>query len=242
MEISKMMFDNKFLFFCIAIFGNVIPFNLISYSEIFVDSIVASTLIGTMPMFTFLISFFLTKNKGLNTLSLLGIIFGFLGMIVFIDSPNPFNQALEIKFHALIVLSSIFYALSANLVKKVKNYSPLSVATFSSILATILSLPILFYNLINSENYLSNILENLTYKSLISATILGILCTGLAILVFFHLIRTRTAVFASQSNYLIPCFGSLWAFLFLNEGLTLSMMYGLILIVVGGWLVNRSMV
>ena len=40
----------------IALIGNVIPFNLISYSEIFVDSIIASTLIGTMPIFTFFFS------------------------------------------------------------------------------------------------------------------------------------------------------------------------------------------
>ena len=61
----------------------------------------------------------------------------------------------------------------------------------------------------------------LTFKSIISATILGVLCTGLAIWVFFKLIEKENAVFASQSNYLIPCFGFLWSFLFLMKDLVL---------------------
>ena len=43
-----MIYENKLLFVAVAIFGNVLPFNLISLSEIHVDSVVAATLIGTM--------------------------------------------------------------------------------------------------------------------------------------------------------------------------------------------------
>ena len=45
-----MFSKNTGLLIGIAVFGNVLPFNLISLSEIYVDSIVASTLIGTMPL------------------------------------------------------------------------------------------------------------------------------------------------------------------------------------------------
>ena len=37
--------------------------NLISLSEVYVESIVASTLIGTMPLFTYIIAFFISENK-----------------------------------------------------------------------------------------------------------------------------------------------------------------------------------
>ena len=70
---------------------------------------------------------------------------------------------------------------------------------------------------------------------------MGIVCTGFAILIFFNLIKIKSAVFASQSNFLIPCFGSLWGYIFLDENLTENMIYGLLLIVIGGWVTNRSM-
>ena len=73
-----------------------------------------------------------------------------------------------------------------------------------------------------------------------SATILGILCTGLAIWVFFKLIEKESAVFASQSNYLIPCFGFLWSFLFLDERLTLNLFVGLSFNCTRSFLVNNK--
>ena len=108
---------NKLKILFIALIGNVIPFNLISYSEIFVDSIIASTLIGTMPLFTFF-SVFVFKKIKFNYIGLVGLIIGFAGMIVFIK-PTNFNLNNNESFYFLLILfSSICYALSANIVKK----------------------------------------------------------------------------------------------------------------------------
>ncbi len=240
-KINKMIFTNKYLFFGIAIFGNVLPFNLISLSEIYVDSIVASTLIGTMPLFTFLLSFFLFKDQRGGVFGLSGILIGFLGMIIFIGLSKVVIGSLKMNFSFLIVLSAFFYALSATFVKKIENNSPLEIATFSTILATVIAFPVMILDVCFSDYMAFEILKNITLLSLISATVLGVVCTGLAVLVFFYLIKIKNAVFASQSNYLIPCFGSLWAFLFLNEKLSHNMVYGLILIVLGGWMVNSSL-
>ena len=68
----------------IAILGNLLPFNLISWSELYVDSVVASSLIGTMPIFTFIISLMIFKETEPNLLQALGLIIGFGGMIIFI--------------------------------------------------------------------------------------------------------------------------------------------------------------
>ena len=80
-ELKKIKFlflNNKKDLFIIALFGNVIPFNLISWSELYVDSLVASTLIGTMPLFTFLISLFFFKESFKKIKILLGLLIGFL--------------------------------------------------------------------------------------------------------------------------------------------------------------------
>lgn len=243
-NIKRIFQVNKKQFFCflsIAIFGNVLPFNIISYSEKYVDSIVAATLIGTMPLFTFLLSIFMSNTKKPDNFGLLGVLVGFIGMLVFI---NPFELnviSYSLNASMLIVLSAFFYGLSANFVNRIFGFSALEIATYSTVIATVLSLPVLIFNFYYYDYSMVETLKRINSSSFFSATVLGILCTGLAILVFFNLIKIKTPVFASQSNFLIPCFGSLWSFIFLSEKLSVFMFYGLTLIVLGGWLVNRSL-
>jgi len=239
--IKSIFASNRKLLFGVAIFGNVLPFNLISLSEIYVESIVASTLIGTMPLFTYIIAHFISKNKRLDFVSIIGLLFGFIGMLIFI---NPFGISIEsVAFHfsLLIILSAFFYGLSANFVKKIQDHSPIEIAAFTTILAMLLAFPIFILNFISFNNFEKQLLLNISFESFLSATLLGIVCTGFAILIFFNLIKIKSAVFASQSNFLIPCFGSLWGYIFLDESLTENMIYGLLLIVIGGWVTNRSM-
>jgi len=64
-----------------------------------------------------------------------------------------------------------------------------------------------------------------------SAIVLGIVCTGLAFLVFYRLIGRVGPSRAATVTYLIPLFGALFAWLFLGEPVTLQMLLagGLIL-------------
>ena len=231
---------NKLQIFIIAFLGNVIPFNLISYSEIYVDSVIASTLIGTMPIFTFLFSIYIFKKIEFTYLRFIGLLIGFLGMAIFIGPSNFKLGEDKIIFYLLIILSSICYAFSANVVKRVRESSPSDVAITSTVLAAIICLVHVSFEFILLENYEINNLSLVSVKSFVSATILGLVCTAFAIFIFFSLINKESAVFASQSNYLIPCFGSLWGILFLNEIVTSNMFVGLLLIVFSGWLVNKK--
>ncbi len=238
-KIKKLFKHNKKDLIIIALIGNVLPFNLISWSQLYVDSLVASTLIGTMPLFTLLISFNFFKNRFKNQ-TIYGLAFGFIGMIIFL---KPNHQSIIDKnlfFSLLIILSSILYAFSANWVKTVKESSSFELACCSIGVAAFFSIPLSIFLFFIGDNEISSMLLNITLKSFISASFLGVLCTGLAISIFFKLIEIRSAVFASQSNYLIPCFGFLWSYIFLEEMFTLNLMVGFILIVFGGFLVNRQ--
>ena len=134
-----------------------------------------------------------------------------------------------------------FGSLEVDFVKKIQDNSPIEIAAFTTILAMLLAFPIFILNFISLNNFEKQLLLNISFESFLSATVLGIVCTGFAILIFFNLIKIKSAVFASQSNFLIPCFGSLWGYIFLDENLTENMIYGLLLIVIGGWVTNRSM-
>jgi len=242
-EVKKIKFlflNNKKDLFIIALFGNVIPFNLISWSELYVDSLVASTLIGTMPLFTFLISLFFFKESFKKIKILLGLLIGFLGMYIFIDPQESIHKDLNLYFSLLIILSSIMYAFSATWVKTLKNKSSLELAFSSIAVASFISFLLIIVSIMIQNDFTNLSINEVKLGSIISATILGVLCTGLAIWVFFKLIEKENAVFASQSNYLIPCFGFLWSFLFLDERLSFNLFIGLVLIVLGAFIVNNK--
>lgn len=61
-------------------------------------------------------------------------------------------------------------------------------------------------------------------KSWLAAGALGVLCTGLAYALFFHLIQRVSASRASTNTYLVPLFGVGWAWLLLGEQPTVTML------------------
>ena len=68
---------------------------------------------------------------------------------------------------------------------------------------------------------------------------LGIVCTGLAQIVFFRLIGRIGPNQALTVTFLIPVFGMLWGALFLDERITTWMLLSTVVIALGTWLANR---
>src|SRR3546814_3136096 len=60
-------------------------------------------------------------------------------------------------------------------------------------------------------------------QSWFSASMLGVLCTGIAFVMYYRLIARIGASRASTVTYLVPLFGVAWAWMLLDEPLTLAM-------------------
>ena len=133
----------------IAILGNLLPFNLISWSELYVDSVVASSLIGTMPIFTFIISLMIFKDTKPSLFRTLGLIIGFCGMIIFIGLDFNSLKGDSFFFSLVILFSALCYALSATCVKLIKGQTALEIASTSTVLATLFSFPVMGWFLVN---------------------------------------------------------------------------------------------
>jgi drug/metabolite transporter (DMT)-like permease len=55
----------------------------------------------------------------------------------------------------------------------------------------------------------------------------GILCTGVAYLLYFRILQEVGPVPSSSVGFLIPCFAMLWSFLFLGEAVNVAHLIGL---------------
>jgi len=66
-----------------------------------------------------------------------------------------------------------------------------------------------------------------------AAIVLGVLCTGVAYLLYFRLVADVGPTRALTVTFLIPVFGMLWGALFLGEAITAPMLAGAALVLVG---------
>jgi len=69
---------------------------------------------------------------------------------------------------------------------------------------------------------------------------LGLVCTAVAYVLYFRLIADLGATGGLTVTYLIPVFGVLWGALFLGEAITLTVLAGGALVVLGTLLVLRN--
>ena len=72
-----------------------------------------------------------------------------------------------------------------------------------------------------------------------AAILLGVLCTGVAYLLYFRLIADVGPTRALTVTFLIPVFGMLWGALFLGEAITPTMAAGCALVLIGTALIVR---
>ena len=79
---------------------------------------------------------------------------------------------------------------------------------------------------------------NHSNEVLLSVFLLGFACTGLAYMGYVVLIKRAGPVRASTVVLIVPISGMLWANLFLNEVITLTMLLGCLLIITGVGLIN----
>ena len=76
--------------------------------------------------------------------------------------------------------------------------------------------------------------------STISLIYLGIFPTGIAWLLRFQILKRNGLVFQAQVAYLIPIFGVILGYIFLNEIITTKVLIALIAVIVGFYFVRRS--
>ena len=73
-----------------------------------------------------------------------------------------------------------------------------------------------------------------------SVIYLGIVPTGVAWLLRFKILKKNGLIFQSQVSYLIPIFGIILGYIFLNELITDKVLISLLAVVVGIYFVRKA--
>ena len=219
-------------FAAIGIINLVIPFFLIAYGVQKVQSNLAAILMASTPLSATILAHFFTENEKINFIKILGVLIGFSG-IVFLFSDNILINENNI-FSALLILGgSTFYVIGGLLTLKVSNKKNENVTASILIWATIFLMPITAY--VEQPWDLNPRLD-----STISLIYLGIFSTGIAWLMRFRILKNNGLVFQAQVAYLIPIFGIVLGYIFLNEIITSKVIVAVAAVVLGIYFVRRS--
>jgi drug/metabolite transporter (DMT)-like permease len=209
-----------------------IPIFFISWGEQTIDSAVASILNATVPLFTIVIAHFLLHDDKMTIQKVLGLLIGFAGVVVLLTEDLLASAQSSVIGQAAVILASVFYAGSAVFARKLTRHvdgiargaMPLITSTiFMWAVGPLTEKPFLFPSL------------PLTWIAILW---LGILGSGLAVIMLYYLIHEIGPTRASMVTYLFPVGGVILGVIFLNEHLSWQLVAGTLLIIASLAVVN----
>ena len=217
-------------FAMIGFINLVAPFFLIAYGVKSVQSNLAAILMSTTPLSSTVLGHFFTKNEKFDFIKTFGILIGFSG-ILYLFSDNILINENNFLSALLILLGSTCYVIGGVLTLKISKKKNENVTGSILIWAVIILIPLV------------SVIEqpwNNTPRldSTISVIYLGLVSTGLAWLLRFKILVNNGLIFQSQVSYLIPIFGIILGYIFLNELITFKVIISLIAVVIGIYFVK----
>ncbi len=212
--------------FFIGVMGNGLPFFLIGWGEVQIDSGLAAILMSVMPLATILLAHFFTEGDHLTMSRTVGIAVGFLGVIILVGRGAMEGLGDEIWRELAVAGGALCYAVAAILTRNVPEASLLGRACAVMICATLQIIPVA---LVMDEPWLLSP-EPIAW---LAAAYLGLLPTALATLILFALVAARGASFIAVINYMIPALGVVWGVVLLSETVSTQELLALATILAG---------
>ena len=199
----------------IGFLGFSVPFSIISWGTQFIPSSLVAILMGANPIITLILAYFFLADNTLTIRMVIGVFLGLLGIILLIGFGN-INADLykaEFIYGQLAVLTGTFsFALASILLKNLPQEHSFERTLGSLICGSIIGL-FLAYFFSNS----SLEIHEISIKSAVSLTLLGIFSTGIASVIWFKVIALKGPVFLALVNYLIPVWALILGIFLLNE-------------------------
>ena len=213
-----------------------IPFSLITWAELTVDSALAAILNAAVPLFVILIAAVFLRDERITVNRLVGLIVGFIGVVILVGFDPGKVASGNLAGEIALVGSTFSYACGAVYAKRnIHGLRPMIPAIFQVgfALAMVTVLAFVFERPID-------LISHIKPEAIFAVVWLGILGSGLAYLVFFRILGRWGATRTSMVAYLLPVYGIALGALVLHEHVDLRLLIGTVLVIGGVALVNSK--
>jgi len=219
-------------FFALGVLNTAIPFMLIVWGQQHITSGLAAVINATMPAFTILVAHFITPDEHASVRKFFGAIVGLGGVAILIGLDALAGFGDHILGQAAVMGAALCYALAGAYARRFHGVPPMVIACGQLAGSTLaLSLPIL---LITRPWELP-----MPAPEVLGAIVgLGLVCSTLAYLIYFRLIRTAGITNTSLVTLLIPLSASALGTAFLGEPFTWRLVAGMFIICLAAALID----
>lgn len=209
--------------FLSGLFGNALPFSLVSWGQVKVDAGLAAIFMAVMPLATILLAQILTDDERINRWKMAGVLLGFAGIVVLMGKNSFTTLGDDVLRQLAILLAAICYALNAIITRKLTTIPKYSMVTALMIAASVLMVPA---SLLLDQPWTAT-----PHTDSIGALLmLAVGSTAIATLLILMIIDRCGATFLSQINFMVPLFGVIFGAMLLSERLPVNAYIALVII------------
>ena len=214
-----------------ALFEMVGPWILIGTAEQKISSGLAGLLVSSVPIFSTLIASWHGDKSVWQPRRIVGIVIGFLGvfLLVGIESFTGSSDPLSIL---MILAASLGYAFAViYITRKLPGVSGVAINGIAMAMTAVFYSPALF--VLWPDRAVS-------HNAIYSLIALGVFSTGIAFAIFFTVMAEIGPTRASLVTYMNTAFAVVLGVIVLNEPLTVGILVGLPLVLIGSYLASRK--
>lgn len=215
-------------FLGMGLLNNILPFNLIVFGQSQIDSGLASILNATTPIFTMIFAHFLTSDEKIGYRKGIGIVLGFLGVIILFSGRDLMSKAAVLGQFACIA-ASMSYGFAGIFGRRFAalKIQPVTMAAGQLTMSALLMLPLALI----VERPFAGPAPSL--YAIGAIVLMALVSTAGGYVLFFRILSRAGATNVSLVTLLIPCSAILFGSLILGEALGAREIGGFVVIALG---------
>ena len=210
----------------------VLDYGLIYWGEQYLSAGVTSIFFSTFALFTAILTNFLFKNEPFQWKKYIGIIIGFMGiMVIFFDQLIRTQFSLKVILAiTAVILGALFAALPTVIIKKYLTQMRAELLTF--------------YQMALGTFFLVLVAVAVEYRQPVHLSLriglvllyMGVMSSAAAFIIYYMLLKHMSAISLSFTIYVIPLVALVGDYLFYGQVLSLRSFIGMGVIFAGIWL------
>ncbi len=223
------------LIFVSGFIGSLIPAFLFAIAQTKLDSAITGMVNSMTPIFVIIIGALVYKQR-ITPIMVIGLVLSFSGTIILMYYSSGEDHKINL-FALFVIVATILYGFNVNILKfSLSELNPIAISSISIFMVG----PLAALQLFLFTDFIDRMSQGgKAYLALGYLSILGVVGTSLALMLFNKLIKLKTPLFASSVTYLIPIVAVFWGII---DGEKLTIMHYLSMgVITGGvYLANKK--
>lgn len=207
----------------LGVFNAALPFMLFGFAALTLTASALSILNATTPIWGAVIGAAWSRQP-LSGRTVLGLGLGVAGVGLIVGFDHWAAQSGAGIAIVAALLATACYGIATTYTRNATHVDSFSNAHGSMWAASLFIVPALPF---------TSVATTPSTGVMLAVVALGVLCTGIAFLLYFRLVRDIGGTSTLTVTFLIPVFGILWGHLFLGEAVTPSMIAGSLVVIAG---------